>query len=110
MIGFELPYFDIDNREFSKELSDSIQERYLNCYDVLKNDLEFFELSNSNILIGFTLVVMVDNNSITKRELDLEWKKLYEDLSSYIDDFITKTSNSKVKLQRQINYASDELI
>lgn len=87
-IGFEIPYLDAEDDNGKSELTTSIASRYLGFFDVLKNDLEILELPNSNYLFLFTLVVRIDNNTITRRGLEDEWIKLEDNLSKDLETFL----------------------
>lgn len=87
-IGFEIPLLDTTDSKGNEELANSIASRYLGFFDVLKNDLEVLELPNSNYLFLFTLVVRIDNNTVTRRGLEEEWTKLEDNLSKDLETFL----------------------
>lgn len=99
-VGFECPLIDFKDDNQNKELVDKLSSSYSDFFDIYKNDLELLELPNGNYLFLYTLVILVDNNCITRRLLEDELKKLEELISSSITEFL---SNKEVKFSRKLD-------
>lgn len=86
--GFEIAFFDNDDETGLDELKESLQEAELGYFDVLKKDLEIFELPNKNLLLLFTLVIRIDNDVITKNDLEIELERLRQKTSDALSEFL----------------------
>lgn len=89
-IGFEIPFIDIKNQKGTSELSSAIVDKYLAWFDIIKVGLKLYELPNLNVVLLFYLVVRVDSSSIDRPRFERDWKKLKEDITTDMTEFLNK--------------------
>lgn len=96
VIGFETPLLDLSDTTGIPELSDSINQKFLGFFDVLKINLELIRVPSFDYIFLFSLIVRIDKESISDRELESEWSKL----ESNISEELTKFLDSRVQVTK----------
>jgi hypothetical protein len=100
-IGFECPVFDLlKDKNLNDELNSNLIDPKFSFFTILKNDLELLKISNNNYVILYTLVVLINNNTIAPQQADEEWNKLGDSILNSIRDYLTKQN---IQFFRKLN-------
>lgn len=87
-IGYEIPSeFDLYN-EHAAQFSENVRSKYLEFYEVLKNELILVELPNSNYLVLFSAILMFTQSSLPKDSINFICNKLNSEIATELKDFL----------------------
>lgn len=96
-VGFEVPFFDVDNNVGYEELISELSSKYRNWFDVLKTELSIVELPNTNSVILYTFVIRVDSDLVNSDTFESEWSQVQSEVTDVLRGWIEKQ-----KLEYQI--------
>ena len=102
VIGFECPKIILENKDWNNELNSNLIDPNLCSFTTLKNDLELIEIPNGNHLLLYTLVVLINNDTVVLKEVDEDWEKLKDSVSIVLTDYLTKQNVRFFKKLKEI--------
>ena len=101
-IGFECPVIDLKNEDWNDELNSNLIDPRFSFFTILKNDLELLKIPNGNHLLLYTLIVLINDDTIISQEVDEDWKNLGDSILSSITDYLTKQNIQFFKKLKEI--------
>lgn len=87
-IGFEVPFLTIKNTKGVPELTNTIVDRYLSWFDIVKVGLKHYQLPNLNKILLFYLVVRVDSAAVDRTRFNNDWVDMKTKITDDIEDYL----------------------
>jgi len=102
-IGFEVPFFKESDQESVETLASKLTASYKNWAEVLSSDIKFFKRSTGNMLLVFSIVILVNNDLVELDTFKDEWKSIQGSVRNALLEFIS-TNYKDYKDIKEVGY------
>lgn len=99
-IGFEIPFYDSQDKTGVNELAASVANSYLSCVDSLESSMSTIDTSTGNTILLYTLVVRVDMDLANPDEFQADWNRMKSNIEQAFDTYL-KQRNLEYRIIKQ---------